>query len=376
MIRRLMMNAIELALYKGKAIIVTGPRQVGKTTLLREIARQAQQAVLWLNCDEPDDRADLDNVSSTQLRALVGASKLVVIDEAQRVPSIGLTLKLLVDQLPDVQVIATGSSALELSGGIKESLTGRKFDYRLLPFSTAELAAETSVREEGRLLERRLIYGFYPDVVLNPADSDRRLAELADSYLYKDILKLQDIRKPMVLQKLLLALALRVGSEVSNYELGQTVGTDPATVDRYIGLLEQVFVVFQVHALSRNLRNELKKSRKVFFYDNGIRNAIIKNFNPLDLRADTGALWENFMISERIKANLNAGRKPNYYFWRTTQQQEIDWLEEEQGKLTAFEFKWNVRAKARFPATFQQAYPGTDMNVVSPDNYMAFLLPN
>ncbi|WP_157579056.1 ATP-binding protein [Spirosoma montaniterrae] len=363
-------------LYQGKAIILTGPRQVGKTTLLRELAQQTQQDTLWLNCDEPDDRADLEGVGSTQLRALVGTHKLVLIDEAQRVSSIGLTLKLLVDQLPEVQVIATGSSALELAGGISEPLTGRKFDYRLLPFSTQEMAYSISARDEQRLLEQRLIYGFYPEVVLNPSNGERRLAELADSYLYKDILRLADIRKPAVLQKLLIALALQIGSEVSYHELGQTVGTDPATVERYIGLLEQTFVVFQIGALSRNLRNELKKSKKVFFYDNGIRNAIIKNFNPLSLRADVGALWENFMIAERVKANAYANRRPNYYFWRTTQQQEIDWLEEEQGALRAFEFKWNPKAKARFPASFRAAYPDASTSVVSPDNYMQWLLSN
>lgn len=374
MISRQITQAIQQDLFAGKAIILTGPRQVGKTTLLRELARQMARPALWLNCDEPDDRADLENVNSTQLKALIGTNELVFIDEAQRVPNIGLTLKLIVDQLPGVQVVVTGSSALELAGGINEPLTGRKFEYRLLPFSTAELANHTSRREEQRLLEQRLIYGFYPEIVLNPTSAERRLTELADSYLYKDILRLQDIRKPAVLQKLLVALALQMGSEVSYHELGKTVGTDPATVERYIGLLEQVFVVFQVSALSRNLRNELKKSKKVFFYDNGIRNAIIKNFNPLTLRADVGALWENYMIAERIKANLYLGKRPAYYFWRTTQQQEIDWLEEAAGKLQAFEFKWNSKARVRFPASFQQAYPEAEVNAITPENYLDWLL--
>ncbi len=374
MITRQILPLIQQDLFQGKAIILTGPRQVGKTTLLTELAAQVQRPTLWLNCDEPDDRADLDTVNSSQLRALVGNNELIFIDEAQRVPSIGLTLKLMVDQLPNVQVVATGSSALELAGGINEPLTGRKFEYRLLPFSTAELVAHTSQREEQRLLTQRLIYGFYPEIVLNPANADRRLAELADSYLYKDILRLQDIRKPAVLQKLLVALALQVGSEVSFYELSQTVGTDPATVERYLGLLEQAFVVFQVGALSRNLRNELKKSKKVFFYDNGIRNALIKNVNPLSLRADVGALWENFMIAERVKANLYAGKRPAYYFWRTTQQQEIDWLEEDAGQIRALAFKWNLNAKVRFPALFRQAYPNTETAVISPENYIEWLV--
>lgn len=374
MITRQIVRSIQQDLFQGKVLVLTGPRQVGKTTLLRTLADLAQRPVTWLNCDEPDDRANLENVSSTQLRALVGSSELLFIDEAQRVVNIGLTLKLLADQLPTVQVVVTGSSALELAGGINESLTGRKFEYRLLPFSTAELVDYTTRREEQRLLNQRLIYGFYPEVVLNPGSADRRLAELADSYLYKDVLRLQDVRKPAVLQKLLVALALQVGSDVSYYELSQTVGTDPATVERYIGLLEQAFVVFQVGALSRNLRNELKKSKKVFFYDTGIRNAIIKNFNPLALRADVGALWENFMIAERIKATLYAGKRPAYYFWRTTQQQEIDWIEDEGGQLQAFEFKWNPKAKTRFPTSFQEAYPGTSMAVISPENYMDWLL--
>lgn len=376
MIRRKITDSVLSDLYRGKVLIITGPRQVGKTTLLRELVHQIQRPALWLNCDEPDDRAALENVSSTQLKALTGANKLLFIDGAQRVPGISLTLKLLADQLPDVQTVVTGSSALELAGGINEPLTGRKFEYRLLPFSTSELATETSQREEQRLLEQRLIYGFYPEIVLNPADADRRFTELADSYLYKDILRLQDIRKPAILPKLLIALALQVGSQVSNYELSQTAGTDPATVERYIGLLEQSFVVFQVGAFSRNLRNELKKSKKIFFYDNGIRNAIIKNFNPVSLRVDVGALWENFIISERMKANLYAGKYPAYYFWRTTQQQEIDWLEDENGQLKAFEFKWNPIAKAKFPNSFQEAYPTAELAVISPENYMNWLLSN
>ncbi|GAA4465668.1 ATP-binding protein [Nibrella saemangeumensis] len=374
MIRRIVSGAIQENFFKKKAILLLGPRQVGKTTLLRQLAETGSSGVLYLNCDEPDVREDLQNTTSTALRVLLGDKQVVFIDEAQRVPGIGLTLKLLVDQFPDVQVIATGSSALELAGGVQESLAGRKFEYHLYPLSTAEMVAHTSRRDEQRLLEQRLIYGLYPEIVNHPAESARRLLELVDGTLYKDALALQDVRKPAVLQKLLVALALQVGSEISYYELGQTVGTDPVTVERYITLLEQSYVLFQVGALSRNLRNELKKSKKVYFYDNGIRNALIKNFNPLALRNDSGALWENFMISERIKFNHYAGLRPNYYFWRTHAQQEIDWIEEANGQLLAIEFKWNAKAKARIPNTFLQAYPDATPVGITPENYLQFLI--
>jgi predicted AAA+ superfamily ATPase len=373
LIKRAIYDPIFKNLFKGKAIIVTGPRQVGKTTLLQAIMKETADKVLYLNCDEPDIRPMLENASSTSLKALIGNNSLILIDEAQRVKNIGLTLKLLVDNFKEIQVIATGSSALELANEINEPLTGRKREYHLYPFSTAEMVTNTSVLQETRLLEQRMIYGFYPDIVNSPAEAQANLLDLGNNYLYKDILSLQDIRKPALLERLLVALALQVGNEISYTEIGQTIGTDNKTVDRYVELLEKCFVVFQLGGFSRNLRNEIKKGKKIYFYDNGIRNAIIKNFSPLTLRQDIGALWENFLVSERQKANHYANHYVNSYFWRTHQQQEIDMIEETGGKLYAWEFKWSEKAKAKIPASFLEAYPDTITGIVNRQNYMDFL---
>ena len=374
MIPRLIKNQIQDDLFKGKAIIVTGPRQVGKTTLLETLREENNLNGIWFNCDEPDIRLLLENTTSTQLKALIGEHQLVFIDEAQRVKNIGLTLKLLVDNLKKVQVIATGSSALELSNEINEPLTGRKWEYNLYPLSTLELVNYASKLEEQRLLERRLIYGFYPDIVIHSANVQTALISLANDYLYKDILSIESIRKPALLEKILISLAFQVGSEVSFSELAQNVGADPKTLEHYVTFLEKCFIVFQVGAFSRNLRNEIKKSRKIYFYDNGIRNAIIKNFNPVGLRQDIGALWENFLMSERKKANAYGKHFVNTYFWRTHSQQEIDLIEESAGILNAKEFKWNAKGKVKFPNSFSHAYPASVFEVVNKENYMDFLM--
>ena len=373
MIERAIYEQIMKNLFKGKAIIITGPRQVGKTTLLQAIMKESESKVLYLNCDEPDIRPMLENASSTSLKALIGDNALILIDEAQRVKNIGLTLKLLVDNFKEIQIIATGSSALELANEINEPLTGRKREYHLYPFSTAEMVANSSIIQETRLLEQRMIYGFYPDIVNSPAEAQTNLLDLGNNYLYKDVLSLQDVRKPALLERLLTALALQIGNEISYTEIGQTIGADNKTIDRYVELLEKCFVVFQLGGFSRNLRNEIKKGKKIYFYDNGIRNSIIKNFSPLSLRQDTGALWENFLVSERKKANHYANHYVNSYFWRTHQQQEIDMIEETGGKLYAWEFKWNEKAKVKIPASFLEAYPGSITGTVNRQNYMEFL---
>jgi predicted AAA+ superfamily ATPase len=318
-------------------------------------------------------RRTLQEPTSTLLRNLIGEANLVVIDEAQRVKNIGLTLKLITDQLPRVQLIATGSSSLELANEINEPLTGRKIEYLLLPFSTEEMIGHHGLSEERRLLSQRLVFGMYPDVVTNPGKERRTLQNLSGSYLYKDIFSFQDVRKPETLETLLEALALQVCSEVSYHELAQTVGVDAATVRRYVDLLEKAFVIFRLRSFSRNLRNELKKSRKIYFYDNGIRNAIISNFQSLNLRNDQGALWENFLVSERQKYLHFNEIYANRYFWRTKQQQEIDYLEDRDGQLHACEFKWNQQTKARFPPTFLNAYPNSTAQTITPDNYTDWL---
>ncbi|MBC2716925.1 MAG: ATP-binding protein [Desulfobacteraceae bacterium] len=373
MIPRLLYERINKKLFKGKAVIITGPRQSGKTTLIQHLAKNHQKTALMLNCDEPDIRQILSDQTSSQLKRLIGGVDLVLIDEAQRVRNIGVTLKLITDQIKDVQLIVTGSSSLELSNSINEPLTGRKFEFLLLPISTREMTAYTSALEERRLLENRLTFGMYPDIITQAGDGQDILHNLADSYLYKDIFTFQDIRKPELIEKLLQALALQLCSEVSFHELAGTLGVNSATVQRYIELLEKTFVIFRLTAFTRNLRNELKKSRKIYFYDNGIRNALIKNFNPVSLRPDAGTLWENFMISERKKHLIYNGINANTRFWRTRQQQEIDYIEEKNGKILAVEFKWNPKSTARFSKTFLNAYPGSETCVITPENYIEFL---
>ena len=375
MISRKLLETIQNRFGKGRAILITGPRQVGKTTLLESLKKQVDLPSIFLNCDEPDIREQLTNATSTQLRQITGKNRLVMIDEAQRVKNIGLTLKLITDNLPDVQLVVSGSSALELADEINEPLTGRKYEYTLFPLSFGELAANHGLTAERRLLEARLIFGSYPEIVMHPDDARARLLELCSGYLYKDIFNYQQVRRPELLQNLLRALSLQVGSQVSYRELGQTIGANMETVRRYVNLLEKTMVVFRLGAFSRNLRNEIKKSTKIYFYDNGVRNAVTANFTALDMRTDAGALWENYLVSERMKSNHYGGRWCNRYFWRTTNRQEIDYLEEAGGALSAWEFKWGRRSRARPSATFSKAYPEHAFEVVNRDNFAEFLQP-
>lgn len=374
MIVRTLQQRIEENLFKGKAIIVIGARQVGKSTLFKQIVNQREENVLSLNCDEPEVKEMLSGINTSELKMLIGNHRIVMIDEAQRVKEIGMTLKRITDNFPDVQLMVTGSSSFELQDRLNEPLTGRKYEYHLYPISTHELLEDGGLLAVKQSLEARLIYGSYPDVINHTDEAKELIMNIAGSYLYKDLLALEDIRRPVLLEKLLIALALQVGSEVSYNELAQTIGSDSKTVEKYIDLLEKCYIIFRLNAFNRNLRNELKKSKKVYFYDNGIRNAIIQNFAPLALRNDAGALWENFFISERIKANEYAGRYVRSYFWRTTDQHEIDYIEEGDGVFTTFEMKWNPRRQmVKLPAIFQKTYPVKQMAVVTPDNYLEWL---
>ena len=373
MIERLLKNLIEKRLYRNKAIIVIGPRQVGKTTLLKMLVSDTKNKVLEWNCDEPDVRRRLTEPTSTELKAEIGDADLILIDEAQRIKNIGITLKLLIDNYPEKQVIATGSSAIEMSNSINEPLTGRKYEYVMYPFSCEELFNEFGEQEERRMLERRLIYGSYPEVVNNSGEERETLTELVGSYLYKDIFSFQDVRKPEIIEQLLQALALQIGSEVSYNELGRLLGLNTATVQRYIDLLEKSYVVFHLRSFNRNVRSELKKSRKIYFYDNGVRNALIGDYKPLALRKDTGALWENYIIAERLKHNAYNSFYGKSYFWRTQQQQEIDYIEDIDGMLHTYEFKWNEGKHPRLTDTFAKAYPDHTFTVVSPENYQSFV---
>lgn len=374
MIRREIEGRILRDFQRGKLITIVGPRQVGKTTLTRQIAELIPNArIMQLNCDDVDDRMLIQGKSSTELKSIIGDNDLVIIDEAQRVKNIGLTLKMIGDLKGRGNVIVTGSSSLGLGDSINEPATGRLLEYNLFPFTMEELSNSTSSKDESRMLASRLIFGSYPEVVNYPDDARRTLMTLTNSYLYKDLLSYDGLRKPTVLQNLVRAIALQVGSEVSYNELARLIGADKATVEKYIDLLEKCFVIFCLPSYSRNLRNEIKKGKKIYFYDNGIRNAILANFAPPELRTDMGALWENYLISERVKFNSYKGRYANMFFWRTQTQQEIDLIEECDGILSAYEFKWNPKAKAKAPQSFLSAYPGSCFSVISPENYHAFI---
>lgn len=374
MIKRALSSKILNELDNKKALLLMGARQVGKSTLLKELFGKNDN-VLWLNGDEIDVRNIFDNISSTRIKAIVGNKSMIIIDEAQRIKEIGLKLKLITDQIPEVKVIATGSSSFELANKVNESLAGRKREFRMYPISFAEMVNHTDLITEKRLIAHRLIYGYYPEVVTNHGEERVILKELTDSILYKDILSLDSIGKPDKLQRLLQALAFQIGSQVSYNKLATLIGLDSKTIERYIDILEKSYIIFRLNSYAKNLRNELKTSRKIYFYDNGIRNAVIGNFSMLESRSneERGALWENFIISERLKHLSTTGFYGTTWFWRTQQQKEIDFLEEVDGTLNAYEFKWNPKAKAKLPIAFGNAYPDCSFNVITPDNIEDFI---
>lgn len=357
----------------SKAIIVLGPRQAGKTTLLKSFLESSKEKTIWFNGDDTDVRQIFEEPSLSKIRNYIGDAMIVIFDEAQRILNIGLCLKIITDNLPGVKVYASGSSSFELANKINEPLTGRKWEYILFPISFSEMVNHHGLLEEERLLDHRLIYGYYPDVINSPGNERDILKALASSYLYKDILTWERIMKPDRLEKLVQALAFQIGNEVSYHELAKLTGMDNKTVEKYLILLERAFVVFRLNSFSRNLRNELSKSKKVYFFDNGLRNAIINQFNPIGLRNDESALWENFLVSERYKFIEYNRLYCNRYFWRTQQQQEIDYLEEKDGLLYTWEFKWSRNSKARIPLSFSRAYPNNKFELINKDNYQTFI---
>jgi predicted AAA+ superfamily ATPase len=373
MIERDIKDTIAKKLKDNKAIIILGPRQAGKSTLLQLLQSQFKQPIAWWNGDETDIRTLLEKPNSTQLKSIIAKNKTVVIDEAQRIENIGICIKLITDNIKEVKVIATGSSAFELANKINEPLTGRKWEYYLYPLSFGEMVAHTNLLEEKRLLHHRLLYGYYPEIVTSPGNEQALLKQLANSYLYKDILTWERIQKPDKLEKLVQALAFQMAQLISYNELGQLCGLNAETVEKYISLLEKAFIVFRLPAFSRNLRNELKKSYKIYFYDSGLRNAVINQFNPVNLRNDTGQLWENWFISERMKYLNNTGQLASRFFWRTLAQQEVDYIEDANGTITAFECKWNPGAKGNVSRAFTAAYPKAKTHLVSPENAASFL---
>lgn len=375
MIDRTIATDLKKTLESGKAVILLGPRQVGKSTLLNMLFG-SQDGVKWFTGDDSTDREALSNVSLNRLRLIVGTSGTVVIDEAQKIPGIGETMKLITDHLPEVRLLATGSSSFQLTSEVGDSLTGRKREFQLFPISFSEMVRHNGLVEEERNIQLRMIYGYYPEVVMNPGEERDILKELSDSYLYKDILSMEKIAKGEKLVKLVQALALQIGSQVSYNELAQTVGIDYKTVEKYIDILEKCYILFRLPSYSRNLRNELKFSRKIYFYDLGVRNAVLGNFTPLDLRSkeEVGHMWENFMIAERMKINQYGRKYTKCYFWRTEQQKEVNLIEELDGRLNAFEFKWDPNKKVKIPAQFTVAYPDAGFESVSPKNAAEFLI--
>lgn len=374
MINRIIKKQINEALFRGKIIVLYGARQVGKTTILKQIALENKEKSLFLNCDEPNVRNALTEKTSTELKRYIGDKKLVLIDEAQRVTNIGLTLKLLIDTYPEIQVIASGSSSFDLANKINEPLTGRKKEFFLFPISLNELRQDHNEIDMDNLLNNLLIYGSYPKVVTSEGNTlaENTIKEITESYLYKDILQFKGLKKPELVEKILQALALQLGQEVSFTELARLLNTDKKTVERYVSLLEKAFVIFRLNPLSRNQRNEIGKNKKIYFYDLGMRNGIIQNFNPMNIRNDIGALWENFLIVERMKKNYYNNNKPNIFFWRTYEQKELDYVEEIGGKLSAFEFKWSGQ-KWKIPKDFLESYKNSTASLITRENYSDFV---
>jgi len=353
MILRSLESAIKEKMGTGKAIVLVGARQVGKTTMVNKLLQNVEH--IFLDADDPTMRSLLTNPNTEEIKSLIGDHDLVFIDEAQRIDGIGLTLKIITDQFKKVQLLVSGSSSFDLGNQLNEPLTGRKWEFELFPISWEEYEQSIGYLKSEQQLENRLLYGMYPDVLNHVGKERSVLKNLVNSYLYRDILAFSEIRKPEVLEKLLQALALQIGSEVNYNELAQTVGINKVTVQNYINILEKGYIVFRLPSFSRNLRNEIKQNRKIYFYDNGIRNMIIGNFKPLELRADKGALWENFLISERLKQHAYNETFAKMYFWRTRDQQEIDLVEERDGEISGYEFKWE-KTSARFPQRFKDTY--------------------
>jgi len=373
MYTRYLSEIIKNRIGSGKAIVVIGPRQVGKTTLIESILETKDY--LLFDGDDPKTRTLLTEPNTEEIRTLIGKYKFVFIDEAQRIEGIGLTMKIITDRFKEVQLFASGSSSFDLTNKINEPLTGRKWEYQLFPISWEEYEKHHGYLYAEQQLENRLLYGFYPDVLNNSGDEINVLRNLVNSYLYRDILSYSDIRKPEVLDKLVQALALQVGSEVSYSELAQIVNVDKNTISKYIDILQKGYIVFKLSSFSRNVRNEIKTNKKIYFYDNGIRNMIIGNFNPIDLRTDKGALWENFLISERVKQIEYKQSLARIYFWRTKQQQEVDFVEEKSGEIFGYEFKWNKRRNSKLPKTFTETY-NAKSSVIDKNNFREFVLIN
>ena len=377
LITRILEATIKRYLFRGRVVIIYGARRVGKTTLVKRLLEAYQEKrTRYINCDDLTNQRVLEVQEAVALKAFLGEQDLVVLDEAQNIHAIGKVLKLLVDTYPEMQIIATGSSSFDLANRTAEPMTGRVYPFALYPLSLEEIAGQQGYLEIEHRLENLLRFGLYPDILDEPeADARDKLNELVSNYLYKDVLAYAGVKKASAIANLLRLLALQLGNEVSYHELAQNLGIDSKTVVSYIDVLEQCFVIFRLTSFSRNLRNELKKSNKIYFYDLGVRNTLIQAFNPLAIRTDVGALWENFCIGERLKLNKYHRRSTNMYFWRTRTQKELDYIEETDGQLHGFEFKWSENRSFKAPQDFLAAYPGSTVERIDRSNYWRFLLP-
>ena len=354
--------------FKGKAIILLGARQVGKSTLLRNLFKDQLKNMLWLDAENGDVISLFNNATSTRLKQLSNNYRIVIIDEAQKILTIGNVLKLFTDHIPEVQVIATGSSSFELKNKTNEPLTGRKWEHYLFPFSFKEMVDHTNLLEEKRSLHHRLVYGSYPEIVTATDNIERRLKLLTDSYLYKDVLMWSGIKKPEKIIDLLKALAYQVGHEVNYNELSNKLDLKNETVENYINILEQTFVIFKLPSYSTNQRKELRKGKKIYFFDCGLRNALINDFRPAETRQDIGQLFENYVVSELWKKNSYENNFGKFYFWRTADQQEIDVIIEKNNTLHTYEIKWNSEKRVRLSKTFSNVYPNNTFAVINPNN--------
>lgn len=359
--------------FKGKVIVILGARQVGKTTLLRRIESNIADPVLWLDGENADVQLLFQNFNNEKAKHIAGNHRVLVIDEAQKIKEIGSVLKIYVDYHPNIQVIASGSSAFELRNVLHEPLTGRKYEYQLFPLSFGEMVNHTDYFHEQRQLHQRLRYGYYPEIATNTEDTERLLRFLSESYLYKDIFLFSGIKKPERMLELLKLLAWQLGSEINYHELSKTLKIDNQTIESYIALLVQSFVVYKLPAYHTNQRNELKKSKKVYFNDLGIRNALINDFRPVELRSDAGSLFENFMINEIRKLNIYCNYFANAYFWRNTEQKEIDLILDKNNHLNVYEFKWNPLKTPRLSKSFSNIYSNYTYRVINQGNFGVFL---
>ena len=374
-IERSIISRLQKAITPGRVLVLYGPRQVGKTTLVMDLLAQTDLSHVYISADELTYREALASQDRRILGELLGGRELLVIDEAQRVPNIGLNLKIMIDSHPQARIIATGSASFELANRISEPLTGRKRTLNLYPVSYGEIVQTLGAFEARSQLDRWLIWGGYPAVVTAESAAERGaiLDELVGSYLYRDLLELDGIRHADKLVDLLRLLAFQIGHDVSIAELASNLALNRLTVERYLDLLQKVFVILRLRGFSRNLRKEVTKSARYYFYDNGVRNSLIQNFNALSLRDDVGQLWENYLMVERRKANEYAGRLVNSYFWRTYDRKEIDCIEEREGRLYGYEFKWQGHIRQLVAEEFVATYPHAEVTTITRENFSDFL---